>query len=201
MHRKCLGVSNSRPILFLITLVCLSLTCPEPLFAQATASRETNRQTSDVKIQNALSAAPDYIARQAAVWDWPATAGGELPVLREGTNNWTCFPDYPDTPGNDPMCHDEAFLAWHLAALRQEEPDIDRVGLSYMLAGGGFVDDEGGLVLGPHVMIALPDLEDAKGIPPADHSDAPHIFHAGTPYEIIIMPVGAAGQKIQVVSN
>ena len=103
------------------------------------------------------------------------------------------------------MCHDEAFLEWHLAALRQEEPEIDRVGLSYMLAGGGYVDDAGELVSGPHVMIALPDLADAEGIPQVEYADAPehvgapHIFHGGTPYEIIIMPVAAAGEKIQAV--
>ena len=49
-----------------------------------------------------------------------------------------------------------------------------------MLAGGGFVDDEGELVLGPH---------------------APHIFHGGTPNEIIVMPVAVAGEKIRVVQE
>lgn len=186
------------------TLLTLSLCL---LFSPAAFGQADGPSDRQDKIQNALSAAPDYIAREAAVWDWPAEGGGEPPVLREGTNNWTCFPDYPETPGNDPMCHDEAFLEWHLAALRQEEPNIDRVGLSYMLAGGGFVDDKGELVLGPHVMIALPDLADAEGIRHVEyadapqHVDAPHIFHGGTPYEIIIVPVAAAGEKIQVVSR
>lgn len=201
MNSLHLRNSVSRSIPFLVALICLSLVSRRPSVAQDTESGATEEQTQEGKIQNALSAAPVYIAREAAVWDWPAEGGDESPILREGSNNWTCLPDYPGTPENDPMCHDEAFLDWHLAALRQDEPDIDRVGISYMLAGGGYVDDEGQLVLGPHVMIALPNLSDAEGIPHAEHSDAPHIFHGGTPYEIIIVPVAAAGEKISVVDR
>ena len=201
MNSYHLYESVSRSIPFLMSLICLSLISLQPVVAQNTDSGATEEQTIKGKIQNALSAAPHYIAREAAVWDWPTESGGDLPILREGSNNWTCFPDTPRTPENDPMCHDEAFLDWLLARLRGEEPDIDRIGLSYMLAGGGFVDDEGELVLGPHVMIVLPNLSDAEGIPHADYSDAPHIFHGGTPYEIIVMPVAAAGEKIGVVQE
>ena len=39
-----------------------------------------------------------------------------LEVIREGSNDWTCLPDRPDTPGNDPWCvtdlgsHDHALF-------------------------------------------------------------------------------------------
>jgi hypothetical protein len=29
-------------------------------------------------------------------------------VLREGTNGWTCYTDWPVSPGNDPACYDAA---------------------------------------------------------------------------------------------
>lgn len=181
----------------LIALIGLLFAGLRPVSAQAPDGDAAKRQVIEGKIQNALTAAPDDIAREAAVWDWPSETGGDLPVLRNGSNGWTCFPDYPGTPGNDPMCHDEAFLEWHLAFLNEEEPDIDRVALSYMLAGGGFVDDEGNPTLGPHVMMALPDMSDAEGIPRGEHSEEPYIFHAGTPYAIIVMPVAAAGEMLR----
>jgi hypothetical protein len=34
------------------------------------------------------------------------TADGNMRMLRKGTGEWTCVPDYPSTPGNDPMCLD-----------------------------------------------------------------------------------------------
>ena len=47
-------------------------------------------------IQNAMSAGPSSISSDAAILDW------DLNVIREGSNGWTCLPDRPDTPGNDP---------------------------------------------------------------------------------------------------
>ena len=39
------------------------------------------------KIESAVSAAPDSLAKNATVVDWDGT------VLRQGTNTWTCLPD------------------------------------------------------------------------------------------------------------
>ena len=49
--------------------------------------------TGDDPIQSAMSAAAPSISADATVLDW------DLNVLREGTNEWTCLPDRPDTPG------------------------------------------------------------------------------------------------------
>jgi hypothetical protein len=39
-----------------------------------------------------MSAGPAAIAADATVMDWPASAGGEMRVLREGSNGWVCYP-------------------------------------------------------------------------------------------------------------
>jgi len=172
--------------------------CLQPALAQDAHEGASDNRSIEEKVQNALSAAPEHIAGAAAVWDWPAEAGGELPVLREGTNGWTCFPSRTHTPGNDPMCHDEAFLEWAMAFMQEEEPDLERVGLSYMLQGGGEVDEGGRQTVGPHVMIALPDLMHAKGIQRAEHADGPFVSYGDTPYALVIMPVAAAGETLRL---
>ena len=70
--------------------------------------------------------------------DWPANPKDEMAhgrVLRQGANNWTCMPDVPGRPQHDPMCADETMMKWLAATLAGKKPDIDRVGLSYMLLG------------------------------------------------------------------
>jgi hypothetical protein len=64
------------------------------------------------KIQNAMDAAPRAISKNATVVDWPAAEGGEMPVLRQGTNDWTCLPDDPTTPSTDPTCMDKMAKEW-----------------------------------------------------------------------------------------
>lgn len=207
MDNQPLFDSVSRALPLLIALLCLSLACAAPALGQYDESGPAPTATPEQKIDNALSAAPEQIARAAAVWDWPAEGDTESPVLRDGENGWTCFPDFPGTPGNDPMCHDEEFMKWHLAVMQQSEPKLERVGLSYMLAGGGFEDDSGAPIVGPHIMLALPDRADAEGIQHVEYvgvtpeADTPHIYHGGTPYEIVIVPVAAAGEWIQVMEK
>ncbi|MGH9038960.1 MAG: hypothetical protein ACRDZ3_01885 [Acidimicrobiia bacterium] len=40
-----------------------------------------------------MSAAPEAVARGAAVLDWPEAEGQPCPVLPEGTDGWSRFPD------------------------------------------------------------------------------------------------------------
>ena len=70
--------------------------------ALVAAAPPKKAHSNDWKIQNATSAAPASIARGATVMDWPVTEGAEMAVLRKGTNDWTCLPDDPTTPSNDP---------------------------------------------------------------------------------------------------
>src|SRR3989441_2424325 len=98
----------------------------------------TSAHSDEWKIANALSASPASITEHAAVIDWPANPKDGMShgrVLRQGTNGWTCMPDVPGRPQHDPMCADETMMKWLTATLAGKKPDIDRVGLSYMLLG------------------------------------------------------------------
>ena len=61
-------------------------------------------QTDAAKIANALTAAPPMVSRSASVAEMKED--GSMKELRKGTGEWTCVPDDPSTPGNDPMCLD-----------------------------------------------------------------------------------------------
>src|SRR5262245_9951308 len=68
-------------------------------------------------IKNALSAAPEAVAKDAAVVTW------EMKSLREGTNGFTCLPNDPSTPNaDDPMCLDKNAMAWMHALMDKKEP-------------------------------------------------------------------------------
>ena len=54
-------------------------------------------------IANAESAAPATIAHDATILGWDEE-GMPSVLLREGTNGWTCYDDWPVSPGNDPAC-------------------------------------------------------------------------------------------------
>ncbi|MCD6060229.1 MAG: hypothetical protein K0S16_540 [Moraxellaceae bacterium] len=130
--------------------------------------------TDDGKIRNAMSAAPGAISANAGIWDHPAASGELPPVLRPGTNGWTCFPDNPATPGNDPVCLDRQGLEWMNARLARRTPNITGSGLAYMLQGGsepGNADPfaaqpasgQGWLDLPPHLVLLGPQPWDPGG--------------------------------------
>jgi hypothetical protein len=131
----------------------------------------TSDHSDQWKIVNALSAGPASITGHATVTDWPANPKdphSQGRVLRQGNNGWTCMPDVPGRPQHDPMCVDETMMKWVRATLAGEKPNIDRVGLSYMLMGEARqgqnvppaknpADVKQWFYIGPHVMIVLPD--------------------------------------------
>jgi hypothetical protein len=154
----------------------------------------------EAKIENAMSAAPPSIAENATFLDNDVDADGAFIVLREGSNGWYCFPDYPVSPGNDPACYDQSFLDWIHALFAGEDPNITVPGLAYMLQGGSDASNTDPLAAEPaegeewvstppHVMILLPGELDPN-LFSTDHSyGGPYIMWAGTPYEHIMMPV------------
>jgi hypothetical protein len=135
------------------------------------ATFTTSAHSDEWKMANALSAGPASITGQAAVADWPADPKDRVPydrVLRQGINGWTCMPDIPGRPQHNPMCVDETMMKWLTATLAGKKPDIDRVGLAYMLMGearpgqGAALGGDANQVkewfyVGPHVMVVLPD--------------------------------------------
>ena len=82
------------------------------------------------KINNAMSAGPVAISANATIMDYPDQPNGTLPVLRDGSNGWTCFPDNPATPGNDPMCLDKQWLSWMQAFMNKATPNVTGTGVS-----------------------------------------------------------------------
>src|SRR5687767_10372599 len=112
--------------LTLLTLLLAACQPVMPVTAQtnaATSASDAGAQTLpdpvlptdsvEVQIANAMSAGPAAIAHDATILGFPVEEGGEMVVLREGANKWTCMADWPASPGNDPMCIDPVWMAWN----------------------------------------------------------------------------------------
>jgi hypothetical protein len=149
-----------------------------------------------------MNTAPAAIARGANLADYPANEAVPLIVLREGNNGWTCFPDWPATPGNDPLCVDQVWMQLSNAMATGSDPNITTVGLSYMLQDGSDASNtdpfavepapgEDWVTSGPHVMILSPVALDTNLFSTDHNSGGPYVMWAGTPYEHIMMPVQA----------
>ena len=176
----------------------------------------TSAHSDEWKIANALSAGPASITEHAAVVDWPANSKDGMSqgrVLRHGTNGWTCMPDIPGRPQHDPMCADETMMKWLMATLAGEKPNIDRVGLSYMLMGEARQGQDAipakdprlvkrWFYVGPHVMVVLPDSAASalRGINQDLSNNQPYVSllssaNGATPLWVI--PVAKGGDVIK----
>ena len=152
------------------------------------------------KIQSAMSAAPASIVESAKIMDWPAEEGGDMVLLREGSNGFTCLPDMPATSGNDPMCLDEPWMQWADAWMNKEDFKTDKMGFGYMLQGGspgsnvdpyaeGPTDDNEWMKEEkPHLMILVPDESMLKGLPETPERGGPWVMWEDTPYEHLMIP-------------
>lgn len=173
-------------------LICVSVT-----FCTANA-QEMDKQS---KINSAMSAAPASIAENATIKDWPSAEGEEMPVLREGTNQFTCLPDMPDTPGNDPMCLDDPWMKWADAWMNKKDLAIDKMGFGYMLQGGTPESNTDPYAEGPepgnewleeavpHLMIIVPDNSMLSGLPVTPEDGGPWVMWRDTPYVHIMVPM------------
>src|SRR4051794_17995855 len=119
-----------RQVLTLGLLGCFSAGLP----SHAQEHHPAAAMSDDKLIESAETAAPASVAKAASII--AATAQGGVRTLRKGTNNFTCMPDNPTTPGPDPMCMDENALEWATAWIEHKEPPAGKVGFIYMLAGG-----------------------------------------------------------------
>ena len=147
------------------------------------------------KIKSAMSAAPAAIAANATIMDMAT-----MKPIRKGTNEWTCLPDMPHSPGADPMCLDRNGVLWVEALTAKKDPPKGKMGFGYMLAGGSDASNTdpfatmpapGGkwIDTGPHVMVL--NIGDAfAGYPttPAN-TKAPYVMFPGTPYAHLMIPV------------
>jgi hypothetical protein len=152
------------------------------------------------KIADAVRAAPSSVSAEAAVVDYAMDAAGHFVVLREGSNDWTCFPDTPGTPSDDPQCLDQTWMDWMYAYMAGTAPTTTVPGLGYMLQGGTDASNtdpfatevaagEEWVVSPPHVMIILPGKLDQTVFTTDYRSGQPWIMFAGTPFEHLMVPV------------
>ena len=166
-----------------------------PVAGQATPDAQA-------KIANAMSAGPASIAKDATILDNDLDATGKFVALREGSNDWFCFPDLPSTPGNDPQCLDQTWLDWNYAWMAGEAPEVTVPGLAYMLQGGSDPSNtdplatvpaagEDWVSTPPHIMITLPGKLDQSVFSTDPHNGGPWIMWARTPYEHLMVPVAA----------
>ena len=191
---------NVALLLVLVTgTVAFGLASPSPAASQDDAGAEA-------KIENAMGAAPASVSANATILDWGTDDAGDFAVLREGGNGWSCFPDTPGTPSDDPMCLDQTWLDWFSAYMAGEEPNVTVAGLAYMLQGGSDASNtdpfatepaagEEWITSPPHVMLLLPGELDPAAFSTDHHSGEPFIMWAGTPYEHIMMPVAEGADE------
>ena len=157
-------------------------------------------QTTDDKIKSAMSAGPPMVARNATILDGVDVAKAK--VLRQGTNGWTCLPDDPGSPGNDPQCLDKNGLEWWTALMAHRPPHLTAPGIDYMLQGGSDASNtdpfasqpaagEKWVNSPPHVMfIPGPGDKLNPAIFSTDpHSGGPWVMFPGTPYAHLMVPV------------
>jgi hypothetical protein len=145
------------------------------------------------KIDNAMSAAPASIAAEATITDLDGT------VLREGSNGWTCFPNDPAVPANDPSCLDGQWMEFLDAWSNQREPVYTGIGVGYMLQGGGAASLTDPLLKEPavgddwktgppHLMLVTPNSESLEGMP-TEPGPGPWVMWKGTPYVHVMIPL------------
>lgn len=122
---------------------------------------------------------------------------GEIEILREGTNGWTCM-----YPGTDPMCADGPSISFLQAWMKNEDPP-ETLGFVYMLLGDegasntdpyaqGETPDNNWVVAGPHVMIvgsAAAPLLDSYSAEVPDGAGEPWVMWSGTPYAHLMIPM------------
>ncbi len=162
-------------------VVFIALASGVVLMAQAT-------ETTQAKIDRALSAAPPTIAESARVID--TDAQGKKTVLRDGNNGFTCMPGNPKVIGDPPMCADAASMQW-AADFKAHKPKPTNTvpGITYMLAGATQRSDSDpydktspAITVGPHWMIMWPFDAKATGLPTVHKDTGAYIMWSGSPY-------------------
>jgi hypothetical protein len=167
----------------LIGLMTIALLVPAQAVAQDTA------------IRSAMSAGPASISDHAQIVNW------EGDVLRAGSNGWTCLPDRPDTPGEDPWCVNAPWLQFLEAYVSKSKPNYDQVGIAYMLRGDTPVsntdpyatskttDDDWVEDLAAHLMVLVPDRNSYSSFSTDPDNGGPWIMWPDTPYAHLMIPL------------
>jgi len=140
------------------------------------------------KIRRAMLAGPPSVTREATVAEMEP--GGELSVLRAGTNQWVCVPGNQNIVGSADMCMDPMGLQWMRDVMaKKPKPANATPGLIYMLNGATqhsytdpFDRTSPAIPIGPHWMILWPFDARTAGLPTIMRDAGTLIMFAGTPY-------------------
>ena len=144
--------------------------------------------TTQAKIARAMSAGPTDFARSARIVD--SDAQGNMVVLREGSNGFTCMPGNPKVIGEPPKCADAASMQW-AADFKAHKPKPTNMvpGITYMLAGATQRSDSDpydktseAITVGPHWMIMWPFDPKTTGLPTTHKPTGAYVMWAGSPY-------------------
>lgn len=182
-----------KPVILLMSLAL-------GLFALIQSIEAKAEPSKDKKIKNAMSAAPKAVSKDATILEWPEKEGAEPTVIRKGTNDWSCFPDWPVSPGLDPQCYDKPAIEWITAYMKKQDPKLAQPGIGYMLQGGSEPSNtepfamkpaagEKWLKTPPHIMMFPAEKLDAKLYGTDPHSGHPWIMFPDTPYQHLMIPV------------
>ena len=169
-----------------------------PASTRAVAGPVEPPKTDEEKVVNAMAAAPAAVSKDATVLDFDANMKPR--TLKQGSNGWTCLPDYPKSPGIDPMCLDANGMEWIAAWAEKRQPAQDKMGFGYMLMGGSDASNsdphaEGPAAghtwvdTGPHVMIFNIGNRFAGYPTTHDNTRVPYIMWPDTPYAHLMIPV------------
>ena len=143
-------------------------------------------------IASALSAGPASVTANATVKDYEGN------VLKQGSNDFTC---YPEAPAMGPACNQGQWDELIGAMMSQKDFTANQISFSYMLAGEGnapgtsnsdpyqtdpnAVDDW--IKEGPHMMIIVPrDLLNGMS---RDTKDPIYVMWGDTPYAHIMVRI------------
>ena len=185
------------PLGCILAIACAKQEAPPP------AQRPSGpaRGTPEWKIENARSAAPVEIGTGATVLDWPTSETAAPVQLTSGTNGWTCFPDDPTTPANDPGCLNGEAMKWFNAMLKHQPPHVSTTGVVYELQGGMWASNTDPYKTAPDsgqrwnftppfvVIIAANPRAAFAGWPTTPDGGGPWVMFAGTPYAHLMVPV------------
>lgn len=153
--------------------------------------------SNEAMIKNAMSAGLAAIAKDASVVHM--TADGKMEELRKGTNGWTCMPDDPSTPSNDPMCLDANSMAWADGWMNHKPVVMKGPGFAYMLQGGGSASNtdpfakeppkgQKWMVEPPHLMYFPVNAKELENWTDDQKTGGPWVMWKGTPYAHLMIP-------------
>jgi hypothetical protein len=150
--------------------------------------KKPQADSDEAIIQTLLSAGPESVTKHATV----LSRAGK--VLQQGNGEWVCR--FAGLTGDTPTCLDSQSRAYFKARFQGKTPQVERIGLTYMLHG---MTTDTGMQMPPHVMVIVPDPTDLKQFPTTPQSGAPWVMKANTPYAHLIIPVG--GQSMGAITQ